>query len=76
MKLCKPGHCSGKNIIFSEPREGPFYYPRSLGWGKFPEHHGHCIQGAMSVGNCWQEGPYVYADIDLYFCDTYDREVR
>lgn len=39
-----------KNIIFSEPGRGPFYYPRSLGWGKFPEHHGHCIQGSYVGG--------------------------
>ena len=38
-----------KYYLFRAGR-GPFYYPRSLGWGKFPEHHGHCIQGSYVGG--------------------------
>lgn len=62
-----------KNIIFSEPGEDLSIIRGPWDGESFQNITDIVYRGAMSVGNCWQEGPYVYADIDLYFCDTYDR---
>ena len=61
-----------KNIMFADPDEDLALIRGSWDKDAFRHMIDTVYRGTLAVGRCWCEGAYAFADIDLFFSNTYD----